>query len=324
MTEYGNRLSKLTKVLDEAKREMDLAREQCVRAYHLQHRGRRAATQASRAVVAGVDLGLSGVWPGDTWMLSAIRNPDDPCRPSGMIQIGEWKAELRSIGLGSGCNSDGMLRDDTALAIWIHFICPAMHRFSCTSKAAAGAFDFPRLKTDEHGRVIGRDGKALSVIEEDGSNHAETLGWHLNGPAARVTDHYDGVDTLEHIRCQVGDWMDAAGVAADIFRTKAKPPLAEIGSIKPTARTECGSILLFGRGENPVVNGVEKDHLSTAQYDVVLALLEAGDKGLTKDMLDHQSGHGDARKTLKRLAKDDDWNTVISFPGVSGRGYRLI
>jgi len=49
-----------------------------------------------------------------------------------------------------------------------------------------------------------------------------------------------------------------------------------------------------------------------------MALLQAGDKGLTKDELDVKSNHGDARGILKRLAKtDSDWEFVISFPGTS-------
>jgi hypothetical protein len=39
MTEYGNSLSKLAEVLDRAKREMDLALEQCTTARHLSVRG---------------------------------------------------------------------------------------------------------------------------------------------------------------------------------------------------------------------------------------------------------------------------------------------
>ena len=58
---------------------------------------------------------------------------------------------------------------------------------------------------------------------------------------------------------------------------------------------------------------------------MVLALLKADDKGLTKDQLDGESRHGDARKVLKRLsAGDPDWKSVISFPVTAGRGYRIL
>jgi hypothetical protein len=83
-------------------------------------------------------------------------------------------------------------------------------------------------------------------------------------------------------------------------------------------------VFLKGPGERPIVRGVEKDRLTLPQYYVVRALLEAGERGLSKDELDHKSKHGDARKILKRLADSDpDWKAVISFPGRSGGGYRI-
>jgi len=70
--------------------------------------------------------------------------------------------------------------------------------------------------------------------------------------------------------------------------------------------------------------GKEKPSLTTAQYDVVKALHEAGPKGLSKDELDKKSLHEDARKILKRLAEaDNDWERVISFPGKAGMRYRI-
>jgi hypothetical protein len=83
-------------------------------------------------------------------------------------------------------------------------------------------------------------------------------------------------------------------------------------------------VVLQGPNDPPLVCGREKRPLTRPQYDVVNALLEAGEDGLAKDQLDKRSGHGDARKILERLAKsDDDWNAVIEFPGVAGRGYRI-
>ncbi len=83
-------------------------------------------------------------------------------------------------------------------------------------------------------------------------------------------------------------------------------------------------VVLRGPGECPTVRTVEKRPLTLAQYDVVKALLDAGERGLGKDELDRKSGHGDARKVLKRLAESDsDWEAVIHFPGRSGGGYRI-
>jgi hypothetical protein len=83
-------------------------------------------------------------------------------------------------------------------------------------------------------------------------------------------------------------------------------------------------VMLRGPGDRPIVNSVEKRPLTLAQYDVVKALLEAGERGLSKDELDRKSKHGDARRILKRLAESDsDWKAVISFPGLPGGGYRI-
>jgi hypothetical protein len=88
--------------------------------------------------------------------------------------------------------------------------------------------------------------------------------------------------------------------------------------------TNGGRVVLGGPGECPIVGGVEKRPLTRAQYDVVNTLLEAGERGLSKDELDRRSKRGDARKILKRLAESDPgWNAVIQFPKIPGVGYRI-
>lgn len=87
---------------------------------------------------------------------------------------------------------------------------------------------------------------------------------------------------------------------------------------------ESKAVKLFGPGEQPEVNGKRKPTLTPARYDAVKALIAAGESGLTKDELDRNSGHGDARKTLKRLAENDrDWRKALSFPGTTGKRYRI-
>lgn len=70
--------------------------------------------------------------------------------------------------------------------------------------------------------------------------------------------------------------------------------------------------------------GLIQRAVSTPQYDVVKALLEAEDSGLTKDELAQKSGHEDARGILRRLAKSDpDWKEVIHFAEAAYGGYRI-
>ena len=89
-------------------------------------------------------------------------------------------------------------------------------------------------------------------------------------------------------------------------------------------KSASGSVQLFDRVTKPTVKGKKKDVLTNARYDVVLALLNAGEEGLTKDELDHKSEHTDAHKLLKRVAESDpDWASVIPLPGKPGKGYRI-
>ena len=60
---YADELRKLADTLDEAKRELNLAREQSTKPKHLYIRARRATVQAARAVAAAVDLGFAEIWP---------------------------------------------------------------------------------------------------------------------------------------------------------------------------------------------------------------------------------------------------------------------
>jgi hypothetical protein len=222
MAESANELRKLAAALDEAKRELNLARGQSTKPKHLFVRARRAVVQAARAVAAAVDLGFTEIWPQGRWVLSAMRRPDDPNRPPATIQVGEWKAKVRSLKFGSGCNADGTLRDDAAFAVWKQQICPVLRSRHSTAKADAGAFDFPTVKTDDQGRILGRDGKPLPVVEKTDRETGEPAGWYLHGQEARVTDDYDEADTLEHLRCQAADWIDACDVAAELIQKEVE------------------------------------------------------------------------------------------------------
>ena len=110
----------------------------------------------------------------------------------------------------------------------------------------------------------------------------------------------------------------------EIVTARSQVPAGAAGdaNVEPVAQSK--QVKLFGRGERPMVKNKYKPPLSSAAYDVVYTLIQAGDAGLTKDKLDTESGHGDARKTMKRLAdRDCDWKAVLAFPGKPGRGYRI-
>src|SRR5262249_19042815 len=93
---------------------------------------------------------------------------------------------------------------------------------------------------------------------------------------------------------------------------------------KPASAVDGPRVTLGGRAERPVERGKQKDPLTVAQYDVVKALLGAGETGLSKDKLDSVSKHSDARKVLKRLANSDrDWKAVIHFGLRPGGRYRI-
>jgi hypothetical protein len=136
----------------------------------------------------------------------------------------------------------------------------------------------------------------------------------------------------ERYRKQVGEvvWdyktADALQTALMLEANAAAPLAVDSPALVERAADpkDCPRVVLPGPGECPTVCGKEKTPLTLPQYDVVKALLEAGERGLSKDELDRKSKRGDARKILKRLAESDaDWEAVIHFPGAPGRGYRI-
>jgi len=84
-------------------------------------------------------------------------------------------------------------------------------------------------------------------------------------------------------------------------------------------------IVLNGQGKSVTVNGIQKPALTSAQYDVVQTLLQAGSKGLSKDELPNKSKHGDAVRILGRIAAiDADWKAVVGLAGKPGGRYRIL
>ena len=81
------------------------------------------------------------------------------------------------------------------------------------------------------------------------------------------------------------------------------------------------ALQIGARGESCCVLGNSKKPLTDAQHAVILALLAAGDEGLSKDAL--EAIRPSARRILKRLRNDADWAKVIVMPGQTNGRYRL-
>lgn len=91
----------------------------------------------------------------------------------------------------------------------------------------------------------------------------------------------------------------------------------------PEGEAQRPPVVLNGPGGSPSVLGRTMPPLTRARYDVVRALLEAGDDGLTGDQLVEKSSCGGAVTTLKRLARQPGWSEVIRLPGAPGLRYRI-
>jgi hypothetical protein len=151
------------------------------------------------------------------------------------------------------------------------------------------------------------------------------------GRVGEQTAHAAGYAAAHQLANEVLQGEPLTITAADLNRLDEliEQEAYTVASARPGAPSAAGSVagprvILRGRAEGPIVLQEIKRKLTTPQYNVVKALLDAGDAGLTKDELVSRSGHEDARGILKRLADSDpDWNEVIHFAGLTGGGYRV-
>jgi hypothetical protein len=80
---------------------------------------------------------------------------------------------------------------------------------------------------------------------------------------------------------------------------------------------------LAGPDDPPIVRGIEKEHLTPAQYRVVKALLDAFPERLTGDSLARKSETEYPIGVIDRLRRDKDWAGVLSKPGKAHGGYAI-
>jgi hypothetical protein len=114
------------------------------------------------------------------------------------------------------------------------------------------------------------------------------------------------------------DWQNSSPTAT--------PSLPECGSktesLTESPEAESKLVKLFGQGKPPIVRGKKKQPLSKKQYELVAHLIQAGETGAKKSRLERI--YTDYWRSLKKLTKsDEDWDTVIHFPGKPHGGYRI-
>jgi hypothetical protein len=122
-------------------------------------------------------------------------------------------------------------------------------------------------------------------------------------------------------------WHSRYAKLESVYRNLARmyqEVIAAAAGCNWTTRVVSTPVVLWKPHEKPVVRGNEKRPLRITQFNVVQALLKAGESGLTKDALIRSSGHTDALGILKRLKESDsDWGAVIHFADKPGGHYRI-
>lgn len=150
--------------------------------------------------------------------------------------------------------------DSSLFWYWVQCACTVLRGTKPTSFCgAAGSFDFPAVKTDNEKRVLGRDGKPVKIVDENGrvlKSKTEMMqvlergGTISTTEAACVTDDYDEAQGLSHGRAQCRDWADACRAAAKLLRERvdAEPsPGARKGRGNPGAPKKHGDVEAFVR-----------------------------------------------------------------------------
>lgn len=172
-----------------------------------------------------------------------------------------------------------------------------------------------------------KDGKqgAIPATEQwrvlDNAQH--TLAWlHRRDVISTVPAVPAGPRTMfaaGHFAATLERWLDE--------QTQATVSPSEAHRQDGKDDDRCCSVVLRGPTDCPLVLGREVPRLTQPQYDVIQALVAAGEKGLSLDQLKRLSGHDTAEKTLKGLAKNKkltEWKRVILLPGKPYCRYRLL
>ena len=109
MTDYREEMQALILPLDESRRELALAREQCARSSQLRVRALRAVIQAAHTVIRASDLGFARLGPDLPYQLDVLRNPENPNRLPVTILVDKFEVQTKKFCVSGGCNADGTL-----------------------------------------------------------------------------------------------------------------------------------------------------------------------------------------------------------------------
>ncbi|MEO2033394.1 MAG: hypothetical protein ABGZ35_15060 [Planctomycetaceae bacterium] len=83
-------------------------------------------------------------------------------------------------------------------------------------------------------------------------------------------------------------------------------------------------VKLQGEHNPVIVSGVEQEALTSKQYRVIAALIDAGQDGLRLNDLNRKSRCGDGRGILDRIKElSPEWERAVVKAGQSGRCYRI-
>lgn len=116
--------------------------------------------------------------------------------------------------------------------------------------------------------------------------------------------------------------MDPFTASAALLDLMSAETIPAVGTTPPPPPP---AVVLSGLGKPVLVFGEEQSSITDPQYNVIDALIAAGERGLNKDELANKSGHGDAVRILKRISKlSDQWRKVIGLAGKAGGRYRIL
>jgi hypothetical protein len=234
----------------------------------------------------------------------------------------------RPLGRGKDNRQPAKRRCSEAYIGQFEYIAHLLHLCPATTHVPARSF------SNEHGatflmwcRESGPDGSSVSVREVDQNIRCRLMQISRAAVKHKVMSFRLALEAAESVKRRAkpstnGHPASNGAVNTLAVSTVTSSAPAEAATTAPTP-DDIQSVVLRGERKRPLVLGVEKRHLTVAEYDVVKALVDSK-LPLTKDELDAESGHTGSAVILARLAKKDpEWYRVIYRPGQRRDGYRL-